>query len=230
MKSASFACTEVLSINKFARSFVKGEDWTPKAIFSKATVHYIVGDASEIKELCNFLASRSPKLKSFLNAKNKEFKTGDTESDDGEDSDARKAYTQALLSEFEGDTETWIEIPPELWPPWWKSKFRRPCVRLLRNLYGHPLAGLFWEKHCEKSILSCGFQKIQGWECMYAHPKHQAFLSVYVDDFKMAGPAGNLPAAWASIAQIKMEKPTTVGRFLGCNHAVHDLPDQKGIE
>ena len=65
---------------------------------------------------------------------------------------------------------------------------------------------------------------------MFFHPKWDIMPLAYVDDFKMAGPAGNLPAAWASIAQTKMEKPTTVGRLLGCNHAVHDFPDRKEIE
>ena len=92
MKSASFACTEVLSINKFARSFVKGEDWTPKAIFSKATVHYIVGDASEIKELCNFLASRSPKLKSFRTQKIKSLKQA-----------TQKAMTEKIQTTEDGE-------------------------------------------------------------------------------------------------------------------------------
>ena len=84
----------------------------------------------------------------------------------GQDADACKAYTQALLKDFEGNTETWIELPVELWPSWWKDKLSRPCVRLLRNLYGHPLAGLFWEKYCHKAIISCGFKPVQGWECM----------------------------------------------------------------
>ena len=67
---------------------------------------------------------------------------------DGRDSDAQKAYTQAKMASFEGNTETWIDLPVDQWPDEWKKKgYRRPIVRLIRNLYGHPLAGLYWEKH-----------------------------------------------------------------------------------
>ena len=86
----------------------------------------------------------------------------------GQDADACKAYTQALLKDFEGNTETWIELPSEMWKPSWKG-IHRPHVRLKRNLYGHPLAGLYWEQHCHRAILACGFKPIQGWECMYKH-------------------------------------------------------------
>ena len=52
----------------------------------------------------------------------------------GENADARKAYTQALLKDHEGSTETWIEIEESQWPKEWKGKYIRPVVRLLRNL------------------------------------------------------------------------------------------------
>ena len=37
----------------------------------------------------------------------------------GENADARKAYTQCLLSDFEGNTETWVELPRDRWPKSW---------------------------------------------------------------------------------------------------------------
>ena len=33
-----------------------------------------------------------------------------------------------------------------------------PVVPLERNLYGHPLAGLLWERQFEKLLLKYGFQ------------------------------------------------------------------------
>ena len=87
----------------------------------------------------------------------------------GEDSDACKAYTQAFLKDFEGDTETWIELPMDQWPKEWKGRYQKPVVRLLRNLYGHPLAGLYWEKHCDRAIRQCGFQPVHGWELSLIH-------------------------------------------------------------
>ena len=39
----------------------------------------------------------------------------------GGNADARKAYTQALLKDHEGNTETWIEIEESQWPASWYS-------------------------------------------------------------------------------------------------------------
>ena len=61
-----------------------------------------------------------------------------------------------------------------------------PVVPLERNLYGHPLAGLLWERQFEKASLQLGCNKIPNWECMFVHRKQGLFLSVYVDDIKRA--------------------------------------------
>ena len=112
---------------------------------------------------------------------------------------ASKAYTQAVLASFEGTSETWIELPEDQWQKSWKGRFKRPVVRLLRNLYGHPLAGLYWERHCHDAITKCGFERVHGWECLYKHYAKQLFLSVYVDDFKMAGKTANLSGMWETL-------------------------------
>ena len=38
---------------------------------------------------------------------------------DGQNADAFKAYTQASFKDFEGDTETWVELPRDRWPDSW---------------------------------------------------------------------------------------------------------------
>ena len=44
-------------------------------------------------------------------------------------------------------------------------------------------------------------------------------LTVYVDDFKVAGPAKNLEEVWKLIKDvIDIEKPAEVGHYLGCLH------------
>ena len=124
---------------------------------------------------------------------------------DGQDSDATGAYTQA---EHAGE-ETWVYLPKDKWPKSWHGKYQRPVVRLRLNLYGHPLAGLFWEKHCSKAILKCGFEAVTGWECLYKHNKEQLFLSVYVDDFKMAGNRKNLSNMWKRLGELlDIDTPT----------------------
>ena len=56
-----------------------------------------------------------------------------------------------------------------------------------QNLYGHPLAGLLWERQFEKVLLKHGWEKIPNWECLFVHREKGLFLSVYVDDMKLAG-------------------------------------------
>ena len=46
--------------------------------------------------------------------------------------------------------DIWIRLPRHKWPESWSS-IEDPVVPLERNLYGHPLAGLLWEKQFEKT-------------------------------------------------------------------------------
>ena len=75
-------------------------------------------------------------------------------------------------------------------------------------MYGHPLAGEFWERHCSEKLKKFGFQKLQDWECLYFHPGLNLILTVYVDDFKMAGPRCNLQQGWDLIGkELEIDKP-----------------------
>ncbi len=56
------------------------------------------------------------------------------------------------------------------------------------------MSGLYWEKHYTQALTNkCNFQKMLGWECMFAHLELKVILSVYVDDFKMAVKIKNCP-------------------------------------
>ena len=84
---------------------------------------------------------------------------------DGEDSDATGAYTQIDLGP--DCPPTHILLPRNRWPSHWKGQYEQPLVRLTSNLYGHPLAGLYWGQHCDKvAMQQCGFQRVIGWECL----------------------------------------------------------------
>ena len=87
--------------------------------------------------------------------------------------------------------DIWIRLPRHKWPKSWSS-MEDPVVPLERNLYGHPLAGLLWEKQFEKILLKHGWEKIPNWECLFVHREKGLFLSVYVDDIKLAGKKQNL--------------------------------------
>ena len=61
-----------------------------------------------------------------------------------------------------------------------------PVAPLERNLYGHPLAGLLRERELEKILLKYGWEKGFHWECLFVHREKGLFLSVYLDDIKLA--------------------------------------------
>ena len=102
-----------------------------------------------------------------------------------------------------------------------------PVCKLRLNLYGHPLAGLFWEKSCQKIILDTGFVNIPGWECLYENKAKQLFLSVYVDDFKMAGNKDNLAAMWSLLGKsldLEPSVPFSGNVYLGCGQKDVKVP------
>jgi hypothetical protein len=158
----------------------------------------------------------------------------------GEQSDAPSAYTQSeLFAGMKGDNcpETWIELPESQWPDSWKKLHaetgQRPVCKLLKSLYGHPLSGLFWEKHYTTALTQkAGFQKMLGWECMFYHVELQVILSVYVDDFKMAGKQENMSKAWKLMdtAGLKLDKPQPFGDYLGCGQAPLVLTKEQAKE
>ena len=113
---------------------------------------------------------------------------------DGQAADAVSAYTQVKMEDAHKllkipkseCPDIWIRLPRHKWP---KSRFSMedPVVPLERNLYGHRLAGLLWERQFEKILLKHGWEKIPNWECLFVHRERRLFLSVYVDDIKLAG-------------------------------------------
>jgi len=62
------AATRVCPVYKGQRVRVATDDWTPGAVAGRATRHYVVGDASEIRELADALAARDPRLRALLDA------------------------------------------------------------------------------------------------------------------------------------------------------------------
>ena len=103
---------------------------------------------------------------------------------DGQAADAVSAYTQVKLEDAAGllripkseCPDIWIRLPRHKWPKSW-SHIEDPVVPLERNLYGHPLAGL-WEKQFEEVLLELGWENVPNWECLSVHRKQGLFLSV----------------------------------------------------
>ena len=85
------------------------------------------------------------------------------------------------------------------------------------------MLGLYSEKHYSKCLLEFGFQCILGWECLYFHSQLQVILSVYVDDFKLAGRKESLAKAWQLILDkgLNFDPPEPFKEYLGCGqHAI----------
>ena len=135
----------------------------------------------------------------------------------GQAADAVSAYTQVKMddapkllkipkSEY---PDIWIRLPRHKWLKSWSS-MEDSVVPLERNLYGHPLAGLLWEGQFEKIPLKHGWEKVSNWECLFVHREKGLFLSVYVDDIKLAGKKQNLDPMWKVLnKEVDLGEPTS---------------------
>ena len=90
--------------------------------------------------------------------------------------DAVSAYTQVKMEDEpkllkipkSECPDIWIRLPRHKWPKSWSS-MEDPVVPLERNLSGHPLAGLLWERQFEKILLKYGWEKVSNWDCLFVH-------------------------------------------------------------
>lgn len=103
--------------------------------------------------------------------------------------DAVKACVQATLK---SKYKTWIELPPELGPAWWKDKFVQPVVLLVKALCGHPDAG---HQFCPRPEVVEAFQApIQKGKPVKAAPATSTRTAALVG-------AGKGPSTHATMAQ-----------------------------
>ena len=127
---------------------------------------------------------------------------------DGQAADAVSSYTQVKMKDahkllkipISECPDIWIRLPRHKWPKSWSS-MEDPVVPLERNRYGHLLAGLLWERQFEKVLLKHGWEKIPNWECLFVHREKGLFLSVYVDDIKLAGKKQNIDPMWKVLSK-----------------------------
>ena len=105
--------------------------------------------------------------------------------------------------------DIWIRPPRHKWPKSWSS-MEDPVVPLERNLYGHPLAGLSWERQFEKILLKYGWERVSNWECFFVHREKGLFLSVYVTDVQLAGKKQNINPTWKVLnKEVDLGEPTS---------------------
>ena len=136
---------------------------------------------------------------------------------DGQAADAVSACTQVKMEDApklliipkSECPDIWIRLPRHKWPKS-LSSIEDPVVPLERNLSGHPLAGLLWERQFEKILLQHGWEKFSNWECLFVHRQKGLFLSVYVDDIKLAKKKQNLDPMWQVLNnEVDLGEPTS---------------------
>ena len=94
----------------------------------------------------------------------------------GQAADAVSAYTQVKMEDApkflkipkSECPDIWIRVPRHKWPKSWSST-EDPVVPHERNFFGHPLAGLLWERQFQKILLKNCWEKVSNWECFFVH-------------------------------------------------------------
>jgi len=136
--------------------------------------------------------------------------------------DGEQAYIQAPLGGISGGVKTWARLPRDMWPDSFKG-LRDPVVPVHKATYGHPQSGGHWEQYCEAALHKAGWFNVPEWPSVYWYPNLRLLLMVYVDDFKMAGLAGNIEAGGKTITDgVKLVGIGPVSTCLGCEHATFD--------
>ena len=89
-------------------------------------------------------------------------------------------------------------------------QYGRPSRLLERNLYGHTLAGLLWERQFEKVLLKHGWEKVPNWECICCQPCKRTILISVCGLQKLAGKKQNINPMWKVLMkQVELGEPTS---------------------
>ena len=74
-----------------------------------------------------------------------------------------------------------------------------------------------------------GWKKVSNWECLFVHSEKGLFLSVYVDDIKLAGKKQNIDPMWKVLnEEVDLGEPTSFldHVYLGCTQRTDDLAQE----
>ena len=103
--------------------------------------------------------------------------------------------------------DTWIRLPRHKWPKSWSS-MEDPVAE--KNLYGHLSAALFGKNNLRKSYWNMPGRKFQIGNVSFVHREKGLFLSVYVDDIKLAGKKQNIdPMLKLLNKEVDLGEPTS---------------------
>ena len=112
---------------------------------------------------------------------------------DGQAADAVSAKTQVKME----DAHKLLKIP--------KSEFPDIWTRLPRHKWPKS-----WSSMEDPVLLKHGWEKIPNWECLFVHREKGLFLSVCVDDIKLAGKKQNHDPMWkVPNKEVDLGEPTS---------------------
>ena len=114
--------------------------------------------------------------------------------------------------------DIWIRLPRHKWP-----KLYCPVLKIQSFLLNKIYTVILWQDcygkgNLRKSYCS-GWEKVSNWECLFVHREKGLFLSVYVDDIKLAGKKRNLDPMWKLLnKEVDLGEPTSFldHVYLGC--------------
>ena len=115
--------------------------------------------------------------------------------------------------------DIWIRFPWHKWPKSWSSVWKTQSfflseictVILWQDCYG--------KGNLRKSCWDTVGRKVSNWECLFVHREKGLFLSVYVDDIKLAGKKQNVNPMWKVLnKEVDLGEPTSFldHEHLGC--------------
>ena len=114
--------------------------------------------------------------------------------------------------------DIWIRLPRHKCQKSWSS-MKDPVVLLERNLYGHPLAGLLWERQFEKILLKYSWEKVSIWECFFVHrEKGYSYLCMWITSNWLERSKTLIRCGKYSIKKLILGEPTSFldHVYLGC--------------
>lgn len=82
-----------------------------------------------------------------------------------------------------------------------EAKYKLPCVRLHKSLYGLKQAGRIWYLHLSQYLIKCGFRTHDCCPCLFVKRSGAeiAIIGIYVDDIVMVGTDAAVAAAMTAL-------------------------------
>lgn len=117
--------------------------------------------------------------------------------------DIETAYLYGVI-----DVELFMRVPQGLRVEGEKTRFKRPCVKVYKSLYGLKQAGRIWYLHFSQYLIKCGFATHECSPCLFIKRSGAeiAIIGIYVDDIVMVGTDAAVESAMTALkAEFKVK-------------------------